>query len=334
MKTNIILIPLVFLLVFGGIAKAQFPGTPYFAGSSKLIAAVTSLDCNGAVYNGIIQPQTPASGVTIVIPYTGGNGGTYSGQSFASTGLTGLTATIPGGTLNIGSGTLTFTITGTTTSAGYATFLINIAGQNCTIVQKVGCGAYVGPGNFKNFMCHNLGADTNANPYIPSAAIHGAKYAWGAQTGESGRYYSQANDQSNSDVIVGWNGAPKPAGSWSDGSKTANDPCPSGYRVPTSAQWQAVINNNNVSYIGSGWSSYPSNYDTGLAVEGLLFLPAAGYRDATYQGWLDNRGAQGMYYSTTTSSASGANFLYFQNGTVAIGSGNRAYGFSIRCIAE
>lgn len=332
------LIPVIFFLVFCGIAKAQFPGTPYFSGT-KLIATVASLDCNAAVYNGIIQPQTPASGVTIVIPYTGGNGGDYPAQSFSSMGsndVLGLTASIPAGTLNVGSGTLTFTITGTVAGTGYATFSIQIGGKSCLVLQKVGCGALLAYNNFKKFMCHNLGADTNANPYIPSASIHGAKYAWGAQTGESGRYYSQANDQANSDVIAGWNGAPKPAGSWSDGSKTGSDPCPSGYRVPTSSQWQALINTNSsdLTYIGNSWTASPANYGSGVAVGGLLFLPAAGYRDATYQGWLDNRGAQGMYYSTTTSSASGANFLYFTNGTIAIGSGNRAYGFSIRCIEE
>ncbi len=63
------------------------------------------------------------------------------------------------------------------------------------------CGAYLGPNNtlWKEFMCHNLGADLSADPFTPAAAAHGAKYQWGVKTGETGRYISQDDDQ----VIVG-----------------------------------------------------------------------------------------------------------------------------------
>jgi hypothetical protein len=31
------------------------------------------------------------------------------------------------------------------------------------------CGAYIAPGEWKEFMCRNLGADPNAHPFYPSA---------------------------------------------------------------------------------------------------------------------------------------------------------------------
>ncbi|MCT4260494.1 hypothetical protein HZP32_00010 [Elizabethkingia anophelis] len=198
------------------------------------------------------------------------------------------------------------------------------------------CGAFIGPNtdpaNFKLFMCHNLGADTSQDPFTPNALIHGAKYQWGANTNEAGSYYSQSDDQSNSGTISGWNTTAKANGSWSDASKTANDPCPSGYRVPTKAQWQAVIANNTKSYIGSDWSNSPTNYGTGVNIGGGLFLPAAGYRFYT-AGALGNRGSYGTCWSSSEAT-SRATSLYFLSSNVSVYNSFRPNGFSVRCVAE
>lgn len=53
-------------------------------------------------------------------------------------------------------------------------------------------------------MCQNLGATEGVDPFSPEAGNHGAKYQWGAKTGEVGRYVSQADDQSKDGDISGW----------------------------------------------------------------------------------------------------------------------------------
>ncbi|WP_048509139.1 hypothetical protein [Chryseobacterium sp. FH2] len=101
------------------------------------VGSVSTLNCAGATQNGTLTSRVAASGVSSVVPYTGGNGGTYTAQSVASTGVTGLTATLAAGTLASGNGTLTYTITGTPTSAGTASFNININGRACVITRTV-----------------------------------------------------------------------------------------------------------------------------------------------------------------------------------------------------
>ena len=99
---------------------------------------ITALNCDSATNSGNLTAGTAASGVSSTVPYSGGNGGAYNGQTVSSTGVTGLTATLMAGTFANGSGTLTYTITGTPVSSGsIASFALNICGQSCTLSRTV-----------------------------------------------------------------------------------------------------------------------------------------------------------------------------------------------------
>ncbi|MDV3575748.1 hypothetical protein CMU59_18410 [Elizabethkingia anophelis] len=240
---------------------------------------------------------------------------------------------------NTGGFSAAITIAGTTKAISFPN-LFKITPENNSVltINLRKCGAYIGPNtnsaNYKEFMCQNLGATEGINPFSPEAGNHGAKYQWGATTGETGRYISQSDDQSIIGDIPGRNTTTKPLDSWSDTSKTANDPCPEGYRVPTNAQWQAVIANNNVERVGS-WDNSLTNYSSALYFRNpsnirTLMLPTAGYRNSSSS--IGGRGSVGYYWSST---ASNINALSFSSSSVSAGaSGVLYHAMSVRCISQ
>ncbi|NDB36671.1 MAG: hypothetical protein EB023_15320, partial [Flavobacteriia bacterium] len=109
--------------------------------------AVGTLNCGSASTTGTLTSGQAASNVSVSVPYTGGNAVTYSAQSVASTGVTGLTATLAAGTLANGNGSVTYTITGTPASSGTATFAITLGGQSCNLTVNVTTLAQQYPAN-------------------------------------------------------------------------------------------------------------------------------------------------------------------------------------------
>jgi len=196
-------------------------------------------------------------------------------------------------------------------------------------------GAYISPTEFREFMPHNLGADTSLPPLIPSQGIHGAKYQWGYKPLDpnvsDSRYYTQADDQSNNSNLPGWSVASISNSSWSDITKNALDPCPVGFRVPTQIQWQGVLENNNITYIGT-WDTAPTNYSSGVFLGNSLFLPAAGKR--IYGGELESRGSIGGYWSSSVNDPSEYRHLSFHQNSLKISNSSHFLGYSIRCISE
>ena len=209
--------------------------------------------------------------------------------------------------------------------------------RGCRTVAASGgiyCGAKVSATQFKYFMCHNLGAaNTSADPFTPGWEINGAYWQWGrsaqAAAGPSGSGSGQANEA----AVSGWNTASAPDGSWTDVSKTANDPCPPGFRIPTRSQWDGVIANNTATNVGTNWTSGATNFSTGKKFGNDLMLPAAGFR-LYDNGILTDRGNIGFYHSSSESVTTNAWNLVFFNDSINTSSNYRTYGLSVRCIAE
>ena len=107
-----------------------------------LMPQIQTLDCANAIVSPLPYINTAYTG-TATIAYTGGNGATYpfAGPLVASTGVTGLTASIQPGTLANGNGNLVLAITGTPTATGTASFAIDFGGVSCVFNINV---AFVG----------------------------------------------------------------------------------------------------------------------------------------------------------------------------------------------
>ena len=103
-------------------------------------------------------------------------------------------------------------------------------------------------------------------------------------------------------------------------TKTANDPCPTGFRVPTNTEFNAerllFATSNAAGAFGS-----------------ILKLPFPGYRKGTND-QMGGVNSSGYYWSSTVSSGNKARFLEFHRTRSSIGNYYRVTGFSVRCIKE
>jgi PKD repeat protein len=101
------------------------------------LGQITALNCASAQVNRTIKTGDVLNQHPVLVPYTGGNGGVYNGQSVTSTGVTGLTATLTAGTLASGAGNLEYKLTGTPQAFGQAKFNLNIGGRSCELSMPV-----------------------------------------------------------------------------------------------------------------------------------------------------------------------------------------------------
>ncbi|MEY3367279.1 MAG: hypothetical protein RI973_434 [Bacteroidota bacterium] len=308
---------------------------------------ISTLDCDNATISGPLIPGVAASGVIASVPYTGGNGGSYNSQTVNSTGVSGLTATLAAGSFANGADNLDYVISGTPSNTGTASFALEIGGQACTMNLTIGCGAYIAPNAWKNFMCHNLGAaNSQANPLQPSWEIAGGYWQWGRKGPDPSTWLTTNTEhfahgptgsgagQANAAIISGWSQTNAPNGAWSDAAKTGDDPCPTGYRMPTKAQWDGVLANNNPNNLGP-WFSSSTNFSSGCLYGTSLFLPASGSRNSS-NGQLSDRGKYGYYWSSTDYGSANAWLLNFGSisAFTSTFSPSRGIGSTVRCISE
>ncbi|RMZ59220.1 hypothetical protein D1632_06105 [Chryseobacterium nematophagum] len=321
------------------------------------VSSPVTLNCGGATHYPLANPNIPQSfnpplfpgTYYTTIPFTGGTG-TYGSQTIPSDGqVLGLVATLRAGQMS--DHQLIFDISGQTVNSGTATFVFTFQGQTCLFTRNVVSGGGPNPsnpdtvvmcGSSKAWKRHNLGADTSQDADIPTMAIAGNYYQWG-------RMGNVATPSTPSGVISGYNNNIPDLNSWNDVTKTGNDPCPAGFRVPTISDFENLKSNNPVSNNIGTFIENPSNFGSAVQIrcndnQHILTLPLTGLRTgATSGGELRERGTQGHYWSSTTSgSVFSRNLSVIQGSLITtntspgavINYNARTNGFNIRCISE
>ena len=178
-------------------------------------------------------------------------------------------------------------------------------------------------------MDRNLGASQVATSSTDAAA-YGDLYQWGrAADGHQIRTSGTTATLAISDtpghgdfITVGsspydWRN-PQNDNLW-QGVSSTNNPCPSGYRLPTEAEWVAEC------------TSWSSNNAAG-AFASPLKLPVAGLRNYS-NGSLSSVGSYGYYWSSTVAGTYSRR-LAFYSSDAYMGSNTRASGVSVRCLKD
>ena len=312
--------------------------------------SISGFNCASTTIAGKIINGQPVSNVTATIPYTGGNGRTYLSKSHTSTGVSGLSAKLLAGTLATGVGTLVYTISGTPTTAGKATFAIDFGGKTCSITIDVenaiqnptsGYGpnitdidgntyktVYIGG---QQWMAENLKvskySDGTTIPNIPD------NIQWQNNTTGAWSYYN--NDVANNakyGKLYNWVAASKTT----NGNKSV---CPTGWHVPTDAEWTVLTDYLGGESIAGGkmkevgttnWNS-PNTDATNTSL--FTGLPG-GYR--YYGGNYGGIGNYGYWWSSTESYP----FTAWHRSLVSISgvayrtNSYKEYGLSVRCLRD
>jgi uncharacterized protein (TIGR02145 family) len=214
------------------------------------VGNITALSCTNINNTGTPIQGIAANNVNSSIPYTGGNGGIYEGQTVISSGVTGLTASISSGIFANGSGSLIYTISGTPISPGTASFTLNIGGQTCTLTITVAAGVYTSA----------PGVGVTFDGYNYSSILLGNGQEWMAENLRTSIYangddiYNETdNNQWISLTIGAWahynndNQFENPYGKLYNlyAVNDARNVCPTSWHVPSAYEWTDFIN-----YIG------------------------------------------------------------------------------------
>lgn len=204
-------------------------------------------------------------------------------------------------------------------------------GDNVTFTYRGETVTYgIVESNGKCWMDRNLGASQVATACNDSDA-YGDLFQWGRlddghQTRTSGTTtnLSSFDNPGHSDFIYSmgdpydWR-SPQNDDLW-QGDGGINDPCPDGWRVPTSAEWDAER---------LSWNS--QNYNG--AFDSPLKLTVAGGR-LHYDASLYIVGSGGGYWSSSVSGTDVSGLGFYYGGASMGSSGYRAAGFSVRCLKD
>ena len=183
------------------------------------------------------------------------------------------------------------------------------------------------------------GGDDNGTTTTETGVINGVKWAT-RNVGASGSFVSapenygglyQWNRKDTANFLLNedyYASAYPTATSW----LATNNPCPTGWRVPTQAELQSLLDTDKVTSEWTTENGINGRRFTDKTTNNSIFLPAAGSR-GSFDGALDSVGEGGSYWSSTENGSLDAYSLLL-SGNADLYYVNKAYGQSVRCVAE
>jgi uncharacterized protein (TIGR02145 family) len=198
------------------------------------------------------------------------------------------------------------------------------------------CGAYISATTWKEFMCHNLGADQTKDPFTPTKELIGAFYKWGTGIVAITQADILANPGKSWSSTLSSSGGTPPT-TTDDWDMVNKNPCPAGFRVPTATEWQGVLDNNTFTVVGTtGNEDVYTEYDSakaGYKFGNSLMLPLSGILESSYLEWYAS--AVRYWSSNAYDSSKASTFsLSYRTATIKLDNQNKTKLTSIRCIAE
>ena len=193
-------------------------------------------------------------------------------------------------------------------------------------------GTVVGPDG-KCWLAWNLGATHVA---ANNSDAYGYYYQWGRptdghQVSNSGTTSANAasdipghaNFITEADSPYDWRvpQSPNQATLWAGANGGSNNPCPTGWHVPTQPEWATV-------------AGYFSPQTSVGAFNSTLKLPLAGYRHRIDAALYYFRDRNGYYWSGSPRGTDASDLFFGSSGVAPEDKCSRALGFSVRCVKD
>jgi uncharacterized protein (TIGR02145 family) len=314
----------------------------------------------GTVVTAITVPSAPSNALATVLGYTSASVSFSPSTNNGGSGISSYTVTSSPGGFSVTGSASPFIITGLSNGTSYTFSVVanNSLGASSAAVT-IAVTTYAIDGNAvcdgteffeyseltsstgRVWMDRNLGAKRAATSSTDNYA-YGCLYQWGrgndghasiswsasttgaAVNGTSSSLSSSTSPTNalfitNASIPYDWLSTQNNT-LWQY-STSNNNPCPSGYFVPTEAEFAAEVSAYSITNAATAFSNGPS---------GGFKLVTPGTRNET-SGVLSNTGGTGSYWTQSTSSTSASSYSIGSNIASAIYS-NRSNGLSVRCI--
>lgn len=205
-------------------------------------------------------------------------------------------------------------------SAGSATITAAAGGKSATCVIRV----IPTEGVLINGI---VWAKTNVDApgtFAANPEDYGMLYQWNRKTA-----WSSTEPMISLPVGQNWDSTPAPGDSWD----AANNPCPEGWRLPTSAEQRQLY---DVDIVNSKWTARNgvngcefTDNDSGNTV----FFPAVGNRSYS-TGELRDSGSEGRYWASNANGTDFAPNMGIRIDYAGWSTSVRSFGFSVRCVLK